>query len=1146
MDKSKKILLSVLGGAVCLTALYYTALLSIPHFVDLNKYKDYFSAQAEKQTGFKISCEDIRFQKSFSHGLKVKLYHTIVLYPDDEIFLKLKESELKIKIFPLLFKKIVIQDAKLTRPIINITLYKDFSTSIEKYFNPNIKLNTNGYSLDKIINDTNCEKYKIKINDETTGKTFSVEGDKLTIKDIKVNESAHIILQGILSDGQSEYLKYDLDLLTPFNTEKQHFKFSPFEAIYNSAIKGEITGNLNLLKKGAYKGKININNLSLKAEDIISENNNFSIELNGEEINFNSSLHSSKSDSVNAGGKFNIGNKKYLDLNTNAKNINLANMYKIISVICRSINVQNPLKEFTIKGTLDADFKINSDFKKLKSSGRAKIINASISHVSLPYKINSINSNINFENNKINIEQAQAEVNATPIKLSGEINENMSVNINANSDNLDLNNLIKLFDLGNNIPINILSGKLSFNSNIKGIINKSLNADTNIILHNLNFTDNKYKIPVNIKELNTNISTDKKKYKGEALCKGITSNLNKKPIKLENLKIIFDDKKINIPQSTINIINSPIKISADIINYMKAPVTNLTFTGDIKSSDAAELIKPYFNEPHKATGILKTNGIVNITENKPKAKIQIHADKNNYLSYAVIKELLNKPSVLNIDFESDNEILNIKDLSLSEYGNGVKTSDKSKNILYAVGKIIPSQDFKLNDFKITIPDSLTASTNFIGGEEFSLKGSIVANNTIKSPELKGNIKVHYYHIKKLLTAIKNAEIALSSDNIRIIAPDIQVNTSKLNVLADINAHQTSFIDINNLQLNCVNLDLNSLYPIIEKNINPFAKEFIHVKKGSATINNFTVGDIKANDISSDFTFDKNILKIKNISARAYNGFITGNINYDVPHNNYELNLKGSKVSMKESLYDLCKLSDNISGIADFDASLSFVSGSEENILRSLNGKVDFTSQNGRMGTLGKFEYYLQAQNILYRGLLNTTLNHIITALSKDNTAHYVNAEGTVLFQNGYMIINKLHTTGKDMSLYITGKQNILTNLTNIEIYGRISDGIKRKLGSFGDVSISELISGANTKKQNDILVVNNNIINEIPPLKYQTENKTNTFKVNIYGDLNSLNAIKEFVWIIPKDIPQETNTDSTAPETPTTEENTALPDFNDL
>ena len=136
-----------------------------------------------------------------------------------------------------------------------------------------------------------------------------------------------------------------------------------------------------------------------------------------------------------------------------------------------------------------------------------------------------------------------------------------------------------------------------------------------------------------------------------------------------------------------------------------------------------------------------------------------------------------------------------------------------------------------------------------------------------------------------------------------------------------------------------------------------------------------------------------------------------------------------------------------------------------------------------------------------------------------------------------MISNGIKTTGKDMSLYVTGRHNLLSNQANLDIYGRISDEIKNKLGQFGNVSISDLLSSP-SQRRNDILIVNKEIIEKIPDLYNRAGGKTNTFKVNIFGDINSVNAINSFVWILPKEEPQQIIEQQ--------EQEEKLPDFSDL
>ena len=1107
----KKISLAVLLGTVAFTVLYYAALFSLPNIIDLNKYKNDVIAKIEEQTGFKVSCENIEFKRSLTPYLKIHMYHTLVLYPDNTEFLKLKDTDLNVKILPLLFKKVVIKNAKFDRPIINLTLYDDFSTSFERYIDTTKNVKTNGFVFNTMVSDTLCNRYKLKINDKTIGKTFYLEGDELFLKDLKLNDKVHFVLKGALYEGKKEYLKYDLDILAPLNAQRKQFVFSPFKTIMESDIKGFVQGQLCVDKNKNLEGVLNIRDLTLKVDDVLLDNNSVKLSFKGEEVEIDALLHTSKKDNSTVKGKFNYGKNKRIDLTTKAKNVDLSNLYKVVKVVCESLNIPNKLKDIKLNGLLDADFSVTSDFKTLKSNGVAKVINAKLSHYALPYAIDNVNANLNLSNNKIIIENAQALVNSTPVKLSGFVNEDVSVELKASSENLDLNKVIKLFGLESKLPINLKTGNLSFESVIKGHIDKNLNAKTQGLVSNFVFNENKYGIPVSIGALNFDVNFDKSSYDANILCSNSKLVYLDKTISFDGLKFNIDRDKIQIPTSKLTIMNSDINWSGTIADYFKTPQYNLSFESEILSSDLASLLKKYINEPYKAEGKIKTKGTITGFLENLKSKVQVKADEKNYLSYLVIKEILNKPSVLNIDVDILDKKLKVNSFSLLE------DNDLAKNIFNVSGFIDNKPEFKFNNLKINIPTSLTASTNFLGGEDFSVNGELILNNTIQKPVITGDLNVHYYNLKKYLTSIKNADVSFLPDNIRIIAPDVQINNSKLNVVADVLPQVKDNIIINNLQLNCVNLDFNSLYEVIEKESNPFANSLFVIKKGIATVNNLQILDIKASDISTDILLENNILKLENLNASAYNGQIKGKINYDIPHSQISLMMDGKNVQMKESLYDLCKLDDNIAGVADFSSSLSFTVGDEVNAIKSLTGKVDFHSSNGRMGTLGKFEYYLSAQNILYHGLLNTTLNRIVDALTKDKTAHYRFADGSLLFQNGFMITSSIKTTGKDMSLFVTGRQNMLTNHVNMDIYGRISDEIKSKLGSFGNVSISDFISNQTEKKANNILLVNKNVIDRIPELYNNTDGKSNMFKVNLYGDANSLSVINSFMWVLPKE-----------------------------
>ena len=98
----------------------------------------------------------------------------------------------------------------------------------------------------------------------------------------------------------------------------------------------------------------------------------------------------------------------------------------------------------------------------------------------------------------------------------------------------------------------------------------------------------------------------------------------------------------------------------------------------------------------------------------------------------------------------------------------------------------------------------------------------------------------------------------------------------------------------------------------------------------------------------------------------------------------------------------------------------------------------------------KLERLLQAGNILSQSLLKLTLNSALSAITKQNTGDFKLIEGNIKIQNNIANVNYIKTQGSNMSLFIVGDVNLLTNNGDFKILGKIPQNIVNVMGNFGN------------------------------------------------------------------------------------------------
>ena len=312
-----------------------------------------------------------------------------------------------------------------------------------------------------------------------------------------------------------------------------------------------------------------------------------------------------------------------------------------------------------------------------------------------------------------------------------------------------------------------------------------------------------------------------------------------------------------------------------------------------------------------------------------------------------------------------------------------------------------------------------------------------------------------------------------------------------------------------------------------------------IKKGSAKISKLKSGNIIAQNITSDFTLKDNLFTLSNIVATFADGKITGEATYNISNTKVTLDGVGKSLNAKKAASCFEGGSSLIvSGVLNGIAKLNLRGNTFEQQMRTLNGQVMFDISNGQYGEAARFERFLHAGNLLTQSILNLNLNQTISAVTSRNTGEFKSMEGKISLSNGWANITSFESQGPNMSLYATGKYNLLTSNSDLKILGRISSSIVSVLGPIGSFSLNSVV---NKLPEKGLAILNTiktiapanplfedikqSDLDKIPSLSTVSNNSTSKdFQVIISGPVTKTTSIKSFKWANKESASSTTNT----------------------
>ncbi len=1062
--------------------LYGLYLFFIPRFVDEIKAENILNSYLSKNTKLILDIDNLSLKPSYNFRIKISANSIKLKYSKEKDFIALDNPEIEINLPALFFGYLDLDKVKAKKITLNTTFTKSNRYDCFDYFDFDIfELKSNKYKLKlrniRIISD----EAKINLYDEKIKQNFYIQSSNIKLISSGAEKPFKIVTEGKIYTKSHKISDFDLNILfkvnsktiSKFKNQIKNFNINPFRYALEYKFYAKSDIDLKILpknKKQNIEGVINLNNYTFEINGLRLPKNNVSLNFKGDKIQTQCDFKFIKDRFLKVILNADISKNKYVELKINSNEINLSELNEIINAFSKIINLKADLSDIKLEGYLNADLSVKSNFKQITSKGVLKIKDAKLHHKKLNLLIDKINSDISFADNKININSTSAYINDAKFYTKGTIDDKTNLDITIYSEPINIAKIIKL--IKETPYINSFLPELNDYIFEEGMltINSSIKGNLKTPLIAINSLLQNLKIK--IKSCNSIFSS-----KNISINSRPNTSLYDMAIVLKENYILYDKYRLTLPEIKLNTKKDIIEIN--------------------KSSFKIDAIKGYLE------GTIK-----NYTSKTPEINIFVESDipKNNKLF--VIK---NKKPKLNLAFNIKNNKIFINDCFLS---------DNSEKFLTASGMFDKNNIYNI---KITILDKISILLPSYDNLSFDVKGYTVLSGKTASPDISSNLNLYEIncekfglYIKDLLLNIKN-----SSAYINIVQGKILNNDFDLTAYT---TYKNKNIEIEELNFNSPFIDFNSFVSLKNKTQDIPS---LYIKNLKGAISNAQIMDFTLNNINFEGSLKDNVLNLDKFDTQLFNGTAQGSINFDIKTDKTNVKAVLKNLNVRNLTSKIKEFSIASTGHLSALINASFTGFDYGDILKTFDGYVKFNIDDGELAQFARLERFLQAGNILSQSILKLSLNSALSAISKQNTGYFKTIEGTANIKNSIADIQYIKTQGANMSLYLKGNFNLISQNCNIDVYGSIPSSTVSVLGSIGKFKTQQLVDKM-SKDKKDIIetltaspiekmlttTVNKEKLQNIPPLLNQTQDtQTREFIVHIMGKIENISSIEYFKWV---------------------------------
>lgn len=1170
-------------GLITTVAIFYTLFLFvIPTVINLNIFKKDIQKIVFDMTKLDIDFGNAKIvtTPTLKAGLKVSDFN--LRYPNKINIASVCNAEFKISLLPLLLKTLQVSDVSVDTPALDLVYTNDGQIDFVKYILQELgQQNTPSEQAPaelpiKISNKlpvVKVKNYNVILVDEKTKASIEVKGDNFIFDNAEINKHLRLVTNGAVFLNENKNVTYDVKISSYWpvveSTSNQTTQLVdlPYIDFINELVefspKADVKADLKIYENSdliGVNGLASINGISVVLDGKRLPDSFIRIQSAGHKTNINSEFAITPSEKANINANIEYGKKFKADVNFKTEKITIVALQKYLAALLNSFHIKNDILDFMMAGYIHSDFSLKTDMKKFESSGYFKVLDGSISHKKVPLRIKNIVADLDFSNNCLNFKKTGLSINETPITIKGGIDSKANADIALSTGKINiapLFNALAPTELKNSFVLQ--NGVLGANVLVKGNLSK-IEPSLDVSLNNFSLKDKANTFLLNDNSTMLVVKAKGSSFDGEVSLNNVSFKMNNPSVKLSlpTAKIKINPNDIIIVPFDVIMNSSKITLSGGVKDYLKKMDINVFANGKVLANDIKNLLPKDIRNFVSASGSIPLKARFSGNDKKLVINAQAQTSTNNHFSPITIKKIIGKTGLVNAAFTYTNDNLSIDDIALYQSTNSTFSDDfslnkKGGNRVAGLAGTILSLSSARPSLKLLfdIPEQLVLSNVAIPKSSLVVNGSVNILGSLLAPSFKGSIAVKDVNIPELLTKVQNADIQLNGNAIMTKITNLDINGTSMNIDAEASTVFTNVFCVKNLKLICDNFDVDNLFKAMDKmmammppapvpttttSASTSLVAPVKVSNGSIDIKNFKMkqigGDFVATNITGSFTLINDLFKLSNLKATVYNGLVTGVVTYHLTTTAITADVKGKGVDANPVVTVFVGLKGQLLSNVDFNANVKLKGATYEQQMKSLNGNVDFSMKDGQVGSLGRFETFLKADNLLSQGFIATQLGSLVNKVAPYNTGKFSYLNGDLTITNGVAKLNSIKMSGPHMSLLITGNVNVLSMISTMNILGSISPEMNSVLGPITNLSVEEFaayIPKFGSKIASALNTYNAPLkeaeLAKIPALS-PAKNGAKAFKVVLDGNLNNPpSAIKKFQWLnTPEKIQEEQKT----------------------